>query len=527
MLSRRALVLLGLSVALVGGAVAFGLARGPAVVADERPNFLILDIDTLRADRVGAHRDGVPVTPMIDGLAARGARFTHAYSQSGWTMPALLSNLTGALPAVFAQMQGQVSWRPANTRDLPEILGLYGYHSVAFWGNTVPGHMSDAVSRTFQVSHLLPGGGRPPAPPTHEIVDFLEKAPKEPFFAYVHDIDLHHPQSFRPGPEGVPFEHPAMPRDENSYQRAYAQVTRTSGEAVAREAVTSRYDGILHLYDRAVGRILVALESGGLSGRTVIVVTSDHGEDFFEHSVMEHGLLHDTTLHVPLVIYDPARRPTTVGTIVQSVDLAPTILARAGVPADRTMHGRSLLGLLGPSRVPGAAASEPYEERPVFSLSEPCHISLRTRTHKLILRDRRPRPGRMWREAGGGNAVRITLRTFATDQGITGVPLADCSTMTVQAEGTLPAGWGPSPDDLVLELYDLAADPTEQTNVVAEQPAVAADLLVPLLHTLASRRDAQVGAVREAMTPEQIRTLKENGYWGLVQPGADVVPVEP
>ncbi|MES2644300.1 MAG: sulfatase [Myxococcota bacterium] len=518
---RRAPLLLGLAATAVGAAVAFGLLRGPAPVEpDGRPNFLIIDIDTLRADRVGATRGGVAVTPNLDALSARSARFTHAYSQSGWTMPALVSNLTGTLPVVFSKVEGQVSWRPPNARDLPEILGLYGYTTIAFWGNTIPGMMSGAVSDTFQVAKRVEGSFAP-APPTHEVIAFLEQAPKEPFFAYVHEIDLHNPQSFLAGPEGIPFDHPAMPKDEPFYRNAYTQVLKTSGEAAARDAMTSRYDGVLHLYDRAIGRVLAVLEERGLADHTVVVVTADHGEDFFEHSVMEHGLLHDTTLHVPLIVYDPTGSARTVDTMVQSVDLAPTVLARAGVPIDRTMDGRSLLDLIGVPGVAvsgGAAPAESYVERPVFSLSEPCHVSLRTRTHKLILRDKRP-PTHVMRPAGGGNAVIVPLSTFAAAHG-PDLPLADCSSMRVLGTAGQPEARGPSPDELVLELYDLVADPTEQINLVAEQPEVAAGLLAPLLHTVASRREAVAGATPSAMTPEQIKALKDNGYWELVQPGS-------
>lgn len=508
--SRRVLSLLGVSIAL-GVAVALGVGRGPSVGNEERPNFLVIDIDTLRADRIGATRDGQPVAPTLDKLARRGARFTEAYSQSGWTMPALVSALTGTLPVALAAADGQVSWRAAGARDLAEIFGIYGYTTFAFWGATIPGIMGGAVTPSFH--HSAQDEGRR-APPGESVIAWLAQSPPEPFFAYVHDIDLHHAEAWESLSTPIPFDHPSMAQYEPDYQRAYARVKRQHGEAVAQTAVTSRYDGVLNLYDSAVGRMLDTLKQTGQGKRTVIIVTSDHGEDFFEHSVMEHGLLHDTTLHVPLIIYDPGATSITVDTMVQTVDLAPTLLARAGLPPAASMDGFSLLPLLG-------GKGEPYVERPVFSLSEACHVSLRTRDHKLILRDSRPRSDRTWRPAGGANAVLVPLSLFAARNPLGDAPLADCSAMVNRAEGRRPAGRGPSSLELAVELYDLKADPGEYTNVVDTFPKVAVELLEPLLHTLSSRATSRVGGPRETLSPLQVKTLKENGYWGLVQPGAE------
>lgn len=518
-------LLLGL-VAAAAAVVTVGsvLTRAsPIAYGGDRPNFVVLDIDSLRYDHVGATRQHGSVTPTLDALAARGARFTHAYSQSGWTMPALVSHLTGALPVVIAAADGQVSWRPAHARDLPEILGLYGYTTAAFWGSTIPGTMSSAMGLTFGTVSMHPNAELLAQPPTHEVVDFLKGAPKEPFFAYVHDIDLHHPLSYRTRDGRVPFDRASTPTDLPNYQRIHAAVAATAGEEAARDAVLARYDGVLHLYDNAVGRILAALDNAGLAERTVVVVTSDHGEDFYEHALAEHGLLYDTTLHVPLIVYDPVATPVTIDTIVQSVDLAPTLLARAGIPVDATMDGHSLLPLLG-------GPGEPYPERAVFSLSEACHVSLRTRTHKLVLRDLRPQEGRMWHAVGGANGVVVTLAAFAAAHPLDDAPLADCSAMKRPADGGTTAQVGPSPDELAIELYDLVADPGEHTNLVAAQPDKAAEMLVPLLTTLADRRAALVDAPREVMTPAQIQALKDNGYWGLVHPGAaagEAAPVPP
>jgi arylsulfatase A-like enzyme len=482
----------------------------PAPV-EMRPNILVIDIDTFRADHLGIQREGRPVTPNMDALAARGTRFTQAYSQSGWTVPALVSNLTGVLPVIVSAQDGAVAWRPAGTRDLAEILGIYGYTTAAFWGNTLPGPMATAISPSFELNRMVQK--KLPGPPTHEVTGFLSSQPEEPFFLYVHDIDLHNASSFETPDGRVPFDLPLMPVNGVDYQTAYKTVAAKAGEDVALDTILARYDGVIHLYDRAVGQILATLADAGLAERTVVVITSDHGEDFKEHSLAEHGLLFDTTLRVPLIVYDPqGEGGAVVDTLVQSVDLAPTLLERVGVPVDANMDGRSYLSLLG-------GGGEPYVSRPVFSLTEACHVSLRTETAKLIIRDTRTRADRMWQPAGGQNHVVVTLDEFAAANDLHGAPLADCSSITTPGDAVQLTRHGPGPDELAIELYDLVVDPGERTNLVAEQPETAALLLEPLLRILLDRRHALQGARKEPMSDEAVQALKDRGYWGHLQPG--------
>ena len=189
--------------AVVGGVVALlgvgwvGAHREPggrlleAPESSARPNFLMIDIDTLAFDHVGAIREGQPVTPVIDALGARGVRFTRAMSQSGWTLPALSSVLTGALPVPSEVEDGAVPWRPRGARDLPEILQLYGYNTAVFWGRTLPGPLSNAMSQSFGFVSMPRGPLM--TPPTVEEVDWLAQGPAEPVFLYVQQIDLHQP----------------------------------------------------------------------------------------------------------------------------------------------------------------------------------------------------------------------------------------------------------------------------------------------------------------------------------------------
>ncbi|MFZ5481606.1 MAG: sulfatase [Myxococcota bacterium] len=460
---RRAWIAVAVAAAAVAGAAWW--ASRPT----RPPNFLVIDIDTLPDDRVGAMRDGEPVTPVIDALAARGARFTHAFSNSGWTLPAIASELTGRLPRPVETGRRARSWKAPGARTAPEILELYGWHTACFWGETLPGPMGEALAGTFD-EVFVP---KRPAPGA-DVIAWLERGPPEPFFALVHEIDLHNPYA-------MPVDDPAWPRVP-AYNEAFRVLRAQVGDEAARAAVEARYDASLRAYDAALGRVLAALDEAGLADRTVVIVTSDHGEDFWEHVVVDHGVLYDTTLRVPLVVADPrADGGRVVDAPVQGVDLAPSLLELAGVPADVAMEGRSWAPLL--------RGEPPGEARPVLAVTDACHVALRTGDTKLILRGMRPgRPGQP--PAGGG----VRLRELLPDAEVPG-----CR------------------DDLRVELYDLVGDPLERDDVALREPARAVALARELLAMLSPGAEAG----REVqLTPEQEKAIRDQGYWGLVEPSA-------
>ena len=405
-----------------------------------------------------------------DLFAAEGARFTQAFSSSGWTLPALVSTLGGRWPAAVEVERGEVPVAPE--RDLPKILGIYGYHTAGAWGDTLAGAVGDVISRSF--AERLPAG-----PHGDAVVHWLADAP-EPFFLYVHEVDLHSPG-------------PVLGANRKDWRQLYQEGERAGGEAGGRAAVLARYDEQLQAYDAVFGRILDALDDAGLDERTVVVVTSDHGQDFFTHAFVDHGVLYDTTLHVPLLIRDPqGPRGVTIDRMVQTLDLAPTLLTRVGIPVDAEMKGQPLQPLLD--------GTGTYEDRPVYSLSERCHVSLRTADTKVVLRDGRPRRDRTWVEAGGQNAARTTLAEFAAAHPVGDLP--DCGAS------------GPAASDLVVELYDLKADPEERTSLIAESPERA----VPLVKELLARMGQGGDRAGAALTDEQKRTIQAQGYWGMMNP---------
>ncbi len=418
------------------------------------PNFVIIDIDSMRADLLDATRDVEPIAPAIYSLAQRGVRFDQAFSQSSWTFPALASLLTGRYPPSFASMNPKTQQLADLGVTLPEVLALYGYHTAVAWGDTAP-VAYPAFGRGFQRMLGGPGTGKPRAS-AHNLVDFLSQSPPEPFLLLVHDMDLHRPVP--PPPPAVVQRHveeQPTPRCV-SLNDTFKHSRETMDEAAVRRRTIGCYHAALDSYDAEVSQVLDQLERSGLDDHTVVILVSNHGEELFEHGGLGHAeLQYETVLQVPLVILDPAHpQPAVRPERVQLVDLAPTILARAGVRPPHDLVGESLLPLLG-------LAQGSYIERDVFGFANPAHATLRTATHKLHHR---------------------------MDQGAT-----------------------------THQLFDLRSDPGEQTDILEQEPALAAELITRL-DGFIQQRMAQGQIAPKAPGGEALeRELRERGYWEMVQ----------
>ena len=431
-----------------------------------RPNILIIDIDSLRNDRVGATRKGVPLTPNVDALAARGTRFTHAIAQSGWTLPSLAALLASHHPPTLRSRDLQVAWIAPDSHVLPEILGLYGYTSAVFWGRTLP-HAMVEYRRGFDTVDAAKKRG-PKPPPGMAFQKWLAKGPKEPWLALVHDFDLHNPA-------------PTVTRDllhrfapdrpdcrTDRYQDAAERLTEAMGQEAAREHARGHYDGAVAYSDEAVGKILAAVEQAGETQHTVVVFTSDHGEELFERGRVDHGPAYEYNLRIPLVVVDPrvSGGPRTVTETVQTIDLTPTLLEIAGVPVDQQMAGTSLMGAM--------RGEEPPPSRDAFIVVDREAIALRTDAYKLM-------------RCGS----------------------AGCSAVGMDRVGAA--------DTQIQELYDLEDDPEERHEISAERPGVVAELGARLDRWEEVWRREAEWVPRMMMSAEQQETLKEQGYWDRVK----------
>jgi arylsulfatase A-like enzyme len=382
-----------------------------------QPNLLVVVIDTLRADHVGAYGSHGGATPRIDELAARSLVVEHAWSQSSWTKPAIASLMTSLHERSHGVHQGFSDRLAAPLETLAELLAAAGYRTGAVSENphVNPAFGFDQGFGFFEGRKDFRGSAVVSA---ERALQWLADLPEHtPFFLYLHLVDPHGP--YTPAAnvremvtEGLTAERPLVEAGRiNQLLDGEKAVALAPGDVRFLEAL---YDGELRTTDAVVGAVLDHLELRNLSDKTIVLVTSDHGEEFMEHGSLKHGYwLYEESVRIPLILHVPGAEPRrSEETWVQLVDVAPTLLELLGIEAPSTFEGRSFAPLL--------RGSELGEQPLVFETRYRgvARRALRDGRHKLIIDDK------------------------------TGAR----------------------------ELYDLEADPTEQDDLALRHPDVAREL---------------------------------------------------
>ena len=275
----------------------------PAAAAHAR-HLVLITIDTLRADRVGAYGYARARTPRIDALAARGARFEHAFAASPITLPSHASLMTGRYPPGHGARHNGIRVDSA-VPTLAKTLSAAGFATGAFV-SAFPLDRRFGLNAGFaEYSDRMPRGARGRLENERPGRDTVDDA-----IAWVRTTKSAGPRTFL----WVHLFEPHAPY----------------GQAGSGRPVADRYDDEVAESDVQIGRILDAL--GPDAASSVIVVASDHGEAFGEHGEVSHSLfVYDTTLRVPLVVAGPGVPARTVGTPVSLVDVAPTVLPLLGL----------------------------------------------------------------------------------------------------------------------------------------------------------------------------------------------------
>lgn len=295
-------------------------------------DLLLITIDAVRADHVGAYGYGRPTTPSIDALARGGVRFDHAYAATAHTSYSVTSLMTGKyLRPLLLQGAG------LDSDTWATLLQRYSIRTAAFYPPAVF-FIDPARFEVFQKSYLgfeyrkvefLEG-----PPRAEQVKSYVEQQPLDQrLFLWVHLFSPHEPYEKH---DGFDFGD----RD------------------------VDRYDSELAYSDEAVGRIVAAVRQ--LRPRTVVIVSSDHGEEFGDHGGRYHGTtVFEEQLRVPLVVNAPELfQPRVVSEPVQTIDLLPTVLAALDVPRPPRIRGRDLGGLLVGRQAegPGFALAETEEQ---------------------------------------------------------------------------------------------------------------------------------------------------------------------
>ncbi len=443
----------------------------------QRPNFVVVVIESLHEPTVAALRDDPSTAPTLARLMREGRYFSRTYAQSGWTMPGLSALLTGQFPTLSPEGSGASALQIPDRETLPGILELYGYTTAAVWGAT----LACGFTRGLPFHHVSPQRcGRSVIASDEPIGEWLDLYAREPFFVLVHNIDLHTPEPSAPVDYLHRFAdpHPSCPGTGTAF--IYQRLAGEIGEQAAKDHVVGHYRGQLAYYDEALGRMLERLDEAGMMENTVVVVTTNHGQDLFEHSCFDHGLHYDSVLHIPLIWWDPRGGAGQVDTLVQTVDIAPSILARAEIPR-ASLDGASLLPLMG-------LAEGDYLERDVYSVTNLHNASLRTVTTKLVLTQ-------------GARSASCAANPAAPRAG---------------AGGAGPQ-LGPPLGPPHYELYDLVADPGER-NDLWEQRAEQVQPMVAALDLWLRDREPRGAGLLPPISDKARRALNEGGYWDQVDP---------
>jgi arylsulfatase A-like enzyme len=312
--------------------------------SDDPWNLVVVSFDTLRADVLGAYGNERGASPVLDSLAAEGALLEQARAPFPATWASHLSLMTGVYPSAHGVVQPRGSRLPASLPTLAERLAQAGYRTAAVTEN---GHLlpesgfargiSDYVEFTGEIRGAPPGR----ADQTFgRAAQWIENHRDEVFFLFVHTYQVHWPYD-------PPSQHDVFaPVSERG--REFPLTTEILMEEEARRefagAAKLAYLGELRFADDEFAQLLSALDASSLRDRTILVVTSDHGEAFDEHGSLFHSTLYDEVLRVPFLVRAPGMVPAglRLGGATSLVDLVPTALDLLGLPPPQGLQGENL-----------------------------------------------------------------------------------------------------------------------------------------------------------------------------------------
>jgi arylsulfatase A-like enzyme len=394
-------------------------------------NIVLLTIDCWRGDHLGALGAVPSPTPHLDRLAAEGTVFRQAITAGGWTRPAMMALFS----SVYASRHhgGSLRRLAPELPVLSELLQAHGYHTAGFTANLVCGRRGDfdrgfdafadlrtkdrlslvwnrfrrirgftratnpilsrpathQLLRLFGLRLKLPEVSPSARQLTDEVLAWLGKSPGRPWFLWAHYIDVHWPYRLSRRPHR-PHEIAQAWQDRQVYRRVVQSQGRFDPGAETRARWKQLYREELMTVDEQIGRLIAHLRTSGQWPHTVIVATSDHGEEFYEHGTWAHSWnqLFDEGVRVPLVVRVPGLTGgRSVRQQVSLLDVAPTLLTLVGAEPPETMLGVSLQTLLdgtAPTADQPPVRSEAIVEMLGHRKSARYRLGVRTEPHRYI-----------------------------------------------------------------------------------------------------------------------------------------------
>lgn len=430
---------------------AFLVCSRPRVLPDPDPvrqNLIIVSIDTLRADHLGAYGYTRPVSPSMDRLAREGTLFENAFAQAPWTTPSHMSLFTSMFPTVHgvdSPSSNRQRRLPDDRRTLAEVLSASGYATAAFTGS---GSISAVFGFWRGFDLYAESSSTDPASRGNDIAGVFAKASRwlvdhrdRPFFVFLHTYVVHEP-----------FTHETFLGEADP------------ADATAR--LSALYDGGVLAADGFVGQVLGLLDGLKLRERTILVLLSDHGEEMaprYPGPRLGHGhTVYEDLLHVPLFIAAPGRVPAgrRVAEPVQLIDVMPTVLEMMDVTVPSGLQGASFAAVF---RGGAIAARDAFAE---CTNCGPERKALHEGRFKYV-------------------------RTF---------PRAEPPSHPIPV---------PVPDE---EFFDLAADPGERRNLLDQGGADLDRLRRHLQAIVATNSARRGAVVEQELDEETVQRLKALGY---------------
>jgi arylsulfatase A-like enzyme len=333
----RAGTVLLLTLSLAGCA---GPGAGPSEAT--RPNIVLISSDTLRADRLGVNGNTRGLTPNIDALARTGVNFTHAYAHAPNTAPSHTSLLTSLFPTGHGVFEHGQSL-DENVTTLAEALLAAGYATGGFTQLNGTAYVQ-GFETWERMRQPTPGRGVETFAPA---LEWVEQVGAQPFFLFLHSYNVHLP--YNPPTEYVerfagdydgPLPDAVFPEHIEALNARPDEFDDRD-----RRHVVDLYDAETAHYDAVIAETVAALRQARVWDNTIVVLLSDHGEEFGEHGM--YGLhshsLYEELIRVPLLLTGPGiPSGVVVGTEVQLVDVAPTLLRLAGLESPPAFMGEDL-----------------------------------------------------------------------------------------------------------------------------------------------------------------------------------------
>jgi arylsulfatase A-like enzyme len=320
-------------------------------------NVIFILVDTLRADRLGTYGYGRATSPNVDAFAREAVKFDDARSQSSCTFPSVNSMLTSRWPAAFLGQPFRSLGIPQTIPSLAEILRRRGFHTVAVSASPVvrntPSRYNPAAGfgrgfDVFQEDCLWKSADCV----NRQAAEHL-RAGERPLFLYLHYLDPHGP--YRPPKtwrrklaRGRPKKEWVRRGDPNPIgDWLYKGLPNPGLTPADLRFLQNLYDEEIAYFDAQFAALLAAMRAAGRLDDSLVVFTSDHGEEFLEHGHVKHcRTLFDTSIKVPLLLRLPGAEGKTVSRPVQNLDLVPTLLDYLGLETRAAFDGRSLRPLI-------------------------------------------------------------------------------------------------------------------------------------------------------------------------------------